>query len=356
MRLPNGFGNVSKLPGARRKPWRARKTVGWDIDQVTKKAKQVYATVGYYATRNEAMQALAAYNRDPYDLDAEKITFAEVYELWAEEKYPDLSASRKSDYANAYKALTMLHKMRMVDVKLLHLQTALDRAHLTPSKQQAAKIVMRQLFDYANAHEIINRSPDLVSRVKVQKIEKSTLHYRFTDEEIETLWENADDEYVMVILMMLYSGVRPGEMLTLQRSCVHLDKDYFDILKGKTVNAARKVPIHKKTRPFFEHWMAKGTPTLLTNEKGKKLNLTYYAERFESVLLRLGILTYINEQGETAEHKPDDTRHTFTSLWMAKGLNEVIRRKIQGHSGKGVGEQVYTHFLVSELCQEINKI
>ena len=45
MRLPNGFGNVSKLSGKRRNPWRARKTSGWVIDEKTKKAKQTYITI-----------------------------------------------------------------------------------------------------------------------------------------------------------------------------------------------------------------------------------------------------------------------------------------------------------------------
>ena len=47
MRLPNGFGNVSKLSGKRRNPWRARKTSGWIIDEKTQKAKQTYITIGY---------------------------------------------------------------------------------------------------------------------------------------------------------------------------------------------------------------------------------------------------------------------------------------------------------------------
>ena len=33
----------------------------------------------------KALQALAAYNENPYDLDADKITFAECYEKWTEE-------------------------------------------------------------------------------------------------------------------------------------------------------------------------------------------------------------------------------------------------------------------------------
>lgn len=39
MRLPNGFGNVSKLSGKRRNPWRARKTVGLIMDEKNKKSQ-----------------------------------------------------------------------------------------------------------------------------------------------------------------------------------------------------------------------------------------------------------------------------------------------------------------------------
>lgn len=52
MRLPTGFGNVSKLPGNRRKPWRARKTIGW-VD-----GKQVFETIGYFSSKEEGIQAL----------------------------------------------------------------------------------------------------------------------------------------------------------------------------------------------------------------------------------------------------------------------------------------------------------
>ena len=62
MRLPNGYGSVYKLSGNRRKPYIARRTIGWDDN-----GKQLYANIGYYRTRAEALQALAAFNDNPYD-------------------------------------------------------------------------------------------------------------------------------------------------------------------------------------------------------------------------------------------------------------------------------------------------
>ena len=74
MRLANGTGSVHKLPGNRRKPWRARVTAGWEFDPVLMKKKQVYKTLGYYATREKALKALMDYNQDPFDLDYLTVT------------------------------------------------------------------------------------------------------------------------------------------------------------------------------------------------------------------------------------------------------------------------------------------
>ena len=70
----------------------------------------------------------------------------------------------------------------------------------------------------------------------------------------------------------------------------------------------------------------------------------------------MGILNYINEHGEYVEHLPDDTRHTFTTMWKEKKLDEAMRRKIQGHSGKGIGEIVYTHFDIEALKAELDRL
>ncbi|MDD3052443.1 MAG: hypothetical protein PHR06_15055 [Candidatus Cloacimonetes bacterium] len=92
MKLPNGYGSVYKLSGKRRNPWVARKTTGWTLNVETKKSFPVYQFVGYYPTQKEALQALADYNKDPYDLYIDKITFGELYDRfsdkWTKRKTP----------------------------------------------------------------------------------------------------------------------------------------------------------------------------------------------------------------------------------------------------------------------------
>ncbi len=362
MRLPNGFGNVSKLSGKRRNPWRARKTSGWTLDEKTNKVKQEYITIGYYATRQQAIQALSDYNTNPYDLDANKITFAEVYEKWSEKKFEEISPSNISGYKASYKLCESIYNTKFADLKLIHLQTIVDKSGKNYPALKKLKILFNQLFDYAAMNEIITKDRHIVEYLNIGKEEKSTKHYRFTDAEIDTMWRWADgNEYVQVILMLIYSGVRPGELFNTKCSSVDLESRFFTIEKGKNENAARKVPIHDRTLPFFEHWMSKGNEYLITNLSGGKFNFdtnhSSYVDPFWIPLLKdMGILQYKNVNGEAAEHLPDDTRHTFTTMWKEKRLDEAMRRKIQGHSGKGIGEIVYTHFELEKLKEELNKL
>ena len=362
MRLPNGFGNVSKLSGKRRNPWRARKTSGWVIDEKTKKAKQTYITIGYYETRQQALLALSEYNANPYDLDANKITFAELYERWSEKKFEEISASNINGYKASYKLCEAIYNTKFSDLKLTHLQSIVDNSGKNYPALKKLKILFNQLFDYAVMNEVIAKDRHIVEYLNIGKEEKSTKHYRFTNAELDALWRWADgNEYVQVILMLIYSGTRPGELFNTKRTSVDLEAKYFTIEKGKNVNAARKVPIHDRTLPFFEHWMSKGNEFLITNLSGRKFNFdtnhSSYTESFWIPILKdMGILQYTNANGEPAEHLPDDTRHTFTTMWKEKKLDEAMRRKIQGHSGKGIGEIVYTHFELEKLREELNRL
>lgn len=362
MKLPNGYGNISKLPGNRRKPWRVRITSGWDIDEASGKAKQIFVTIGYYPTRQEAMKALADYHASPYDPQRRNTTFAEVYAMWSERKFEEVSRSNVNGYKAAYKLCGKLYNVPMYEIKLRHLQDVMDNCGKSAPTQKKLKILLNQVFDFAVMHEIVPNSNHCVEYVKTGKQEQSTLHYRFTNAEIEKLWQWSDrNDYVQLILMMIYSGVRPGELFNVRAVDVDLENAYFSIRKGKNENAVRKVPIHDRTLPFFKNWLSKGNEYLLTNLSGRKFNFdvnhTSYTESFFAPLLdEIGILRYVNDQGEEKTHLPDDTRHTFTTMWKEKRLDESMRRKIQGHSGKGIGEIVYTHYDLMMLREELNKL
>lgn len=379
MKLPNGYGSVHKLSGKRRKPWAVRKTDSWEYyykgtDTLAKNptpeeinsgkvtAKRSYKYIGYYETRQQALQALAQFNTNPFDIQPD-ITFEEAYKKWSAKKFEEISNSNVSGYQAAYKLCADLYKMPLSEIKLSHLQGVVDSSGKNYPTLKKMKILFNQLFDYAVMNDIIGKDKHIVEYLNIGQAEKSNKHYRFTDAEIETLWRWSEgNEYVQVILMLIYSGARPGELFNTKKCNVNLEERYFYIEKGKTVNAARKIPIHDKVLPFYEYWMQKNdTEYLVTQINGDKIrfdtNHSQYTETYWKPLLNdMGILKYKNDKGEIKEHTPDDTRHTFTTMWKEKRLDEAMRRKIQGHSGKGIGEMVYTHFELEKLREELNKL
>ena len=219
-----------------------------------------------------------------------------------------------------------------------------------------------QLFDYAVKHEIISKDKHIVEYVEIGKATKSDKHFRFSDADIDIMWKNKDKhEFIPVILMLIYTGVRPGELFALEKRNVNLSEKWFYIEDGKNDNAIRQVPIHDKIYHFFEYWLNKGdSEYLITQPDGTPIDFQlrhrhYVLNYWTPLLADMGILQYTNMRGEVKEHAPHDTRHTFTSRWKDKKLDESMRRKIQGHSGKGQGEITYTHHELEKLLAELNQ-
>ena len=229
--------------------------------------------------------------------------------------------------------------------------------------QRKLKVLIRFLAEYALEEEIINGSRFYeLQNVKIESSEKSEKHYPFSQEEIDKLWDASKDRYIQFILMGIYSGVRPGELASLKKKDVQLDKNCFWIQRGKNANARRAVPIHKKTKPFFEKWMKfNDSEYLITRYDGMPMRFdTDYAGFLETYwnkkLDEIGILEYVRENGDEAIHKPHDIRVTFATRWADQGLNEIYRNKIQGHSAGNVGIDIYTQPFIESLGKELNKL
>ena len=56
-------------------------------------------------------------------------------------------------------------------------------------------------------------------------------------------------------------------------------------------------------------------------------------------------------------HKPHDTRHTFISLASNIGIDEIIIKRIVGHSSKdNITQEVYTHKTLQQYIDAVNRL
>ena len=350
MKLPNRFGSVYKLSGNRRKPYVARKTVGWSFDEVKQKSYPIYQFIGYYPTKSEALTALSDYNKDPYDLHLESITFKEVYDRWSEEHYQKIKDAR--NYKASIKYFSPLYDMKIQDVKLDHLQRCFDESGKNKPMQKNMKITVNLMFQYCLKHEILSKDrseiPKFIDISKAGNTNRKD-HFPFSKKELEVLWNRSDENvYITVILIMIYTGVRIGELLDLKKENVHLEERWFYIIESKTDAGIREVPIAEKIVPFFQYWIDRPSEYLICGKFNGHLRYnTFVDSYFQECLQMLGL---------DQKHRPHDTRHTCISLLTEAGVDDRWIKQIVGHAGQTVTQSVYTHIDLQHKLDAINKI
>lgn len=339
MRFGNGFGSVYKLSGNRRNPWAARKTVGWKNN-----GQPEYFFVGYFRTRSEAFNALVAYNQNPVEKDVSKMTFWEIYEKWSEEKFDRIGENTVKSYIQAVKVFEPIYGMRFADIKLSTLQGVVDTSGKSVAKLKISKIVIGMMYEYAVIHEIIPpekrefmRYLDVSRAKEPEKTERAV----FTSDQIEALWEHQSERIAAIALILIYSGLRIGELLELKKENVNIEERFFRITKSKTAAGIRDVPIAKKILPIVTDFMEKDGDYLTGK---RKIYSCFIRDEWSKLAAIAG------------SHTPHDTRHTCVSLLAGAGVEDRIIKQIVGHAGKDITESVYTHFDMSAKLAAIDKI
>src|SRR5699024_4556630 len=127
MRLPNNYGSITKLKGNRRRPYWARKTVGYN-----EKGHQIFHTVGYFASKKEAVEALGEFNKmNLKDFNRADITLEVLYDEWYKRQEVavsngNLSNSSLEGYRTAYRHLKPISNIKVRDIKKNELQGIID--------------------------------------------------------------------------------------------------------------------------------------------------------------------------------------------------------------------------------------
>jgi integrase len=338
------------MSGKRRKPYMIRKTIGWEYDPVKDKQVQKFAVIGYAATRAEAMQMLAEYNQNPFEVKASKATFQDVYDQWSKVKYPTISKSNVHGYEASYRVCGTLYNKVFKDIRLVDLQFVVDTCGKNYPTLKKLKGLFNQLYEFAMKNDICNKDYSEfvdILRYKDKNPDKRD-HNKFEKSEIERLWQITDQPYYQIVLMLIYNGCRISEFLDLKKENINLEEQYFDVVSSKTENGIRRVPIADKVLPFYKAWYESSDCEYLIHTPDHKhfAYRNYYDSYWTPLMENLGF-----------EHMPHDTRHTCISMLAEAHVDQPMIKKIVGHSGAmTLTERVYTHLDTKTLVEAINKI
>lgn len=375
MKLPNGYGSVTKLSGNRRKPYLARVTLGWTIDPSSGKSIQNRVPIGTFKTKKEALQALAEYGANPYDIQNNNLTLSDLYQKWTEAYFPTLeSESSSRTVIAAWRYCHAIYSMRVKDLRARHIKGIMEDGYVIPSHGKDAgqkvyaspgtkariKSMFNLMLDYALEYELVDknyaRTFDLSNDIIKEKEAATRGHIVFTDAEMKTLWDNVDSlRFVDWILIQCYMGWRPQELAKLKIENVHLDEQY--ITGGMKTDAGkdRSVPIHPRIKKLVEknynQAVELGSQYLFNDPLAVKggMTITYdkYAGRFAKIIDALKFRD---------DHRPHDPRKTFITMAKKADVDEYVIKRLIGHRITDITEGTYTERDIEWLRTELLKM
>lgn len=405
MRKPNGYGCVLKMSGKRRKPYAVRTSsieeyieiyiedsipddlrrslklnnfrqlknnslwIALRTDKSQKYAatlqkqgiktgvsfRQTYKFHAYFEKPELAYSYLAELNNGNVVAEHKKFTdcptFAEMYDMWKKYRLSlkkQMSESTWRNYEIAYNHLAPLHNKKFISIKTTDAQEVLNSYnHKSSSTVGCIRAVLKSMYGYACMNGYVDT--DITQYLVYEWTDADEeIHAPYTPEEIGILWQKLYEvNNVDIILIYIYTGMRPSELLNVLTENVHLDEQY--LVGGMKTEAGtdRIIPIADKILPLVKNRYDPNKKYLINNRYGNHYTYgSYVSANFNTVMNRVGM-----------QHIPHDSRHTFATLMDNAGANDVCVKLIMGHSMRNdTTKGVYTHKSVSDLLKEVNKI
>lgn len=365
-KLPNGYGSIKKLSGNRRNPFAVYppqteliapgryapvKALCYTDDYMKGfSVLTAYHAGTYYPGFERTLNNLKgtpaglladynqAFRKNTESPEEKKPTFAEVYEQFYRHKYEDsqkvYSKSSQNSTKAAFNNCSSLHGKIFADLRHDDLQAVLDTCTLKHSSLELILSLFHQIYAYADIYELTDK--DYSAHIKIKKEDDDEHGEPFSDSELATLWKNADDDVIELLLIMCYSGFRIGELKGLE---VNLKEKYFCGGIKTKAGKSRYVPIHSGIYDLVKRRIKRDRSLLACTDQ-------YYRSLLYPTLERLNI----------SKHTPHDCRHTFSALAERYKVAENDRKRMLGHKFDDVTNAVYGHRTIEDLREEIEKI
>lgn len=264
------------------------------------------------------------------------ITLRQLFNEWLPIHSQSISKSAVNSYHIAFKHISNISDMPITNIHFHHLQNVISSMHakgLSYSSCKKVRSLFNQLLNYAiiKDYPITNYSQHLNLGPNIPTIHRKV----FTRQQINKLWV-IDTPYSHMILILLYTGLRIGELLKLRRQDIYRRSAYLIVRHAKTkAGEGRIIPLHHRIMPLIEQLYRDTDEYLFT------ISYTTFRKHFQHIMKQLN-----------CKHTIHDTRHTFASLLDAVAPPNALR-SLLGHKQGDITTRVYTHKTIRELRKTI---
>lgn len=334
-RKPKRRGNGTGTAYKRGKTWTAQRTLYITVDGAGKSHRK-YQTKGGFSTKKDALQWLERLT------GAEERTTPKLINLWEtyeKSQLPKLSKDKRTAYKKARQRLESLMGRRIDTLTTSDLQNAVSASCNSYYTARDCKTVLSKLYQSACSDRFVPANlaqfivlPDLAEKEAEP----------FTAEEVGKIWTAYSDGeiYAAYMLVMIYSGMMPGELLTLR-------KDMVDLNKCEIYGVGKKTETRKRSALVFAECVKPVLAELMDAAEGDKLicrQRDAWYKDYHAATKRIGV----------RDLPPYACRHTTGTEAAKLGLNASTIQQIMRHA-KITTSQRYIHLGSPEAHTALNQ-
>lgn len=328
----NGTGTAFK----RGRYWHAQKTAYQTIDE-NGKTHRKYITKGGFSTKREALLYLESLT------DKGKKTAPKLIDIWIAYERTSLDKLSKDKiiaYKKARQRLEPLMGRKIDEITTADLQEVVSRNSNSYYTARDCKTVLSKLYQIACADQFV--PSNLAKYIVLPKLEETEAR-PFTAEEVALIWGAwmNGEKYAGYMLVMIYSGMMPGELLSLKKSMI-------DFERCEIYGAGKKTEIRRQSAIAFAECVKPILQELCDSAKTEKLICrqrdAWYADYHEATK-RIGV----------RDLPPYSCRHTTGTEAAKLNLNAASIQRIMRHA-KISTSQRYIHLGSEEAHDGLNKM
>lgn len=329
----NGTGTAYK----RGKTWTARIVLGYYVGDDGKRHART-ANRGGFATKKEALDYIPKLKAEAES--SATLTLSGYWEFYEAKKLPELSRDKQTAYRIAWRRWAALATRKLEDLKIETLQAAMDEAATTYYTARDMKNLMSHFFKHGLANQTV--SVNLAQYLQLPPANASD-QTPFNAEELDRLWKDfaAGNTFTGYILLMIYTGMMPGELLQAKKE--HIDWD------GKQIRGAGLKTATRKAAPIvLADVILPVLRVLADTSPGEKLihiNKDNFYKEYYATLERIG----------TRRLPPYSCRHTTGTDLAKAAVPAFTIQKIMRHA-KITTTQHYTHMDATDALSGVNAL
>lgn len=297
-------------------------------------------TKGGFKTLSAALAYAANPPKNVQAASQKAPTLRDYYNTYHNSAFKKLSASKQTAYQIAWGRWEELADIAIKDIKIASLQTQLDDQVETyyPAKDMRSVLSAIYSLAVADGEATVNLSKYLT----LPALEESEA-VPFSEDELAAFWKayEAGDSFIAYILIMIYTGMMPGELMICRTEMIDYEKNE---IVGSGIKTKRR-----KARPMvFPDFLIPVLQDVASRSKRGKLlemNKDNFYTKYHEATARVGV----------RDLKPYSCRHTTATALLLSGAALPTIKNIMRHT-KITTTQRYMHPDMSESIAAVNAL